>query len=129
MHYHKTGIPYFTRCFHRPSRDSGSTARPPGDIKTRLDIEKLDAAVELFSSGLAESTQQAYKSAKRRYVHFCVQHETCPIPATENQLCQYVSYLALQNLSHSTIKSYLAAVRHLHVAERQGTPKFAKCPT
>ncbi len=39
-----------------------------------------------------------------------------------------VSYLALQKLSHSTIKCYLAAVRHLHIAERAGDPEIAKIP-
>jgi hypothetical protein len=40
----------------------------------------------------------------------------------ERQLCLFVSFLASQKLCHSTIKCYLAAVRHLHIAEGFGDP-------
>ena len=45
-----------------------------------------------------------------------------PLPASENQLCQFVSSLAIQSLCHNTIKSYLAAIRHFHIAEGHGDP-------
>ena len=38
-----------------------------------------------------------------------------PIPVSEHQLCQYVSFLANHGLAHKTIKSYLSAVRHLQI--------------
>ncbi len=81
-----------------------------------------------FRNGLAESTQRAYNSAKRRYIHFCHDHNLAPIPSSEQQLCQYVSYLALANLSHNTIKCYLSAVRHLHIAEQAPDPEISKMP-
>ena len=42
------------------------------------------------------------------------------IPASENQLCQFVVCLAIEKISHSTIKCYLCAIRHLHIAVGQG---------
>ena len=53
-------------------------------------------------------------------------HDLSPIPASETQLGQFVSYLALANLAHSTIKCYLAAVRHLHIAEGVPDPQISK---
>ena len=79
-----------------------------------------------FRNGLAESTQRSYNSAKRQYIHFCKSHNMSPIPASERQLGQYVSYLALANLAHSTIKCYLAAVRHLHIAEGAADPQISR---
>ena len=39
-----------------------------------------------------------------------------PIPASEQQVCLFCVFLAKQKLTHATIKCYLAAVRHLHMA-------------
>ena len=78
-----------------------------------------------FQNGLAASTRRAYGSAKSRYAKFCQSKGLPPLPATEHQLCQFVSYLANQNLCHSTIKCYLSAVRHLHVAEGRGDPNMS----
>ena len=75
-----------------------------------------------FQNGLAPSTQKAYNSAKKRYILFCSEKGLTPLPASENQLCQFVSLLADQNLCHNTIKSYLAAIRHLHIAQGFGDP-------
>ncbi len=47
-------------------------------------------------------------------------------PALEHQLCQYVSYLGLASLSHNTIKCYLSAVRHLHIAEGLPDPQISR---
>ena len=47
-----------------------------------------------------------------------------PIPASEHQLCQFVACLAIEKISHSTIKCYLSAIRHLHVAVGLGDPRI-----
>ena len=102
------------------SRASSWLADP---IQTRLDLQELDKAVKFyFQSGIAASTQKAYNSVKKRYIMFCSDKGPIPLPATENQLCLYVSTLADQKLCHSTIKSYLAAIRHLHIAQDFGDP-------
>lgn len=75
-----------------------------------------------FLHGLAESTRRTYGTAKRRYLEFCTARDLAPVPASEQQLCSFVAYLALDSLTHSTIKSYLSGVRHLHIEEGQGDP-------
>ena len=77
-----------------------------------------------FQNGLAVSTRRAYGSAKNRYARFCSSNCLTPLPASEHQLCQYVYHLANENLCHSTIKCYLSAIRHLHVAEGYGDPNI-----
>ena len=48
------------------------------------------------------------------------------MPATEAVLCRFVSFLGTEGLKHRTIKSYLSAVRHLHIAE--GVPDPFQLP-
>ena len=80
-----------------------------------------------FRNGLTPATQRSYNSAKRCYILFCNNHGLSPTPAAlEHQLCQYVSYLAMDNLCHNTIKCYLSAVRHLHIAEGMRDPNISK---
>ena len=85
--------------------------------------------MEFFvSHSVAESTRRSYSSAQRRYLQFCRDQNLSPVPTSEGQLCQFVSYLALANLSHNTMKCYLSAIRHLHIAEGAGDPQISKIP-
>ena len=85
--------------------------------------------MEFFvSHSVAESTRRSYSSAQRRYLQFCRDQNLSPVPTSEGQLCQFVSYLALANLSHNTMKCYLSAIRHLHIAEGAGDPQISKMP-
>ena len=82
------------------------------------DIQRLDSTVErYFLHGLAESTRKTYNSAKRRYSEFAAKHGFQPLPASNHQLYQFVSYQAEGMLCHSTIKCYLSAICQMHVAE------------
>ena len=91
-----------------------------------MDIHGLDAAVqELFSTGLAPSTRQNYKTGTKRYLEFCrTQQVDVPFPTAEHVLSRFVAWLHIQNLSCSTIKNYLAAVRHSQIAVGLGDPKM-----
>ena len=42
-----------------------------------------------------------------------------PTPASEATLILFFSYLATQNIPHTTIKVYLSAVWHMHVSAGQ----------
>ena len=75
-----------------------------------------------FRHGLAESSRRSYNSAKKRYVDFCSDAGFLPVPASEHQLCQFVSHMADVGLKHKTIKCYLSAVRHLHLEEKLPDP-------
>ena len=77
-----------------------------------------------FQHGLAESTQRSYNLAKWRYINFCVEQNFVALPVSELQLCKYTSYLAIQKLSHSKIKCYLSAVRHLQIEQGWSDPKI-----
>ena len=77
---------------------------------------------------LAPSTIRTYNSGKNRYVKFCVERETAPLPLTEKNLCEYVAYLAQGDVKRQSIKCYLSAARHLQVMSGQGDPFREKMP-
>ena len=79
-----------------------------------------------FSHGIAASTQRTYLSAKRRYLQFCCTNKLDPLPASEHRLCQFVTALALEGLSHSALKGYLSGVRHLHLENHYKNPTMAR---
>ena len=70
---------------------------------------------------MASSTKQTYWSEEKRFLEFIhlfkgSTMQQC-LPASEVLLTEFVAYLA-KNIKHSSIKIYLAAVRHFHI--RQG---------
>ena len=81
-----------------------------------------------FRHGLAPSTHKVYASAQKRYLEFCSLHKLHPLPAAEQQVCQFVSYLANNNLCHSSIKTYLSSLRQLHIANSFPDPKIGDMP-
>ena len=86
----------------------------------------MDNFVEFyFQHGLAQSTQKTYMSAKRRYVNFCHTHHLEPLPASEQRLCQFVAAMAMNGLSHSTLKGYLSGIRHLHLEHHLPNPNIS----
>ena len=64
-------------------------------------------------------------SAKHRYLQFCCTNKLDPLPALEHRLCQFVAALALEGLSHSTLKGYLSGVRHLHLENHYKNPNIS----
>ena len=88
-----------------------------------MDGKELDNAVEFFiANALVESTQRSYRSAKRCYLSFCRACVLSPIQTSQSLLCRYVAHLANAGLAHSTIKSYLAAVRRMHIENGREDP-------
>ena len=83
-----------------------------------LDFSNLDTAVqELFSVGLAASTRRTYQSGSECFVQFCRTFAvTHPFPVSERTLTYFVAYLYQEKLAASTVKSYMAAVRHTQIA-------------
>ena len=81
-----------------------------------------------FRASLAPSTTRSYESAKKRYLQFCANSDNDPLPASEEKLCSFVTYLADSNLTHQTIKCYLSAVRHLQIAMNKGDPHISSMP-
>ena len=81
-----------------------------------------------FQAALAPSSQKTYTSAQNRYIRLCTSLQLSPLPLSEHQLCQFASFLAKKNLSHSSIKGYLSALRHLQIASGLPDPGIASMP-
>ena len=77
------------------------------------------AAQKYLAKALAESTQQSYQSAQRRFLHFCNEGNFRAVPAS---LGCYVSYLAERGLKHNTIKVYLSTIHFLHISGGEADP-------
>ena len=96
-----------------------------GRRSTRLNFSTLDRVVcRLYQAGLAPATQMSYTAGKRRYLDFCQRGGLQPLPVTEVSLCQCVAFLQMKSLRHSTMKSYLSAVRHLQILQSLGDPRI-----
>ena len=70
-----------------------------------------------------------YDSGKRAFLAFCGRLKLTPLPASEQTLILFVAEMA-QTLAPSSIQTYLAAVRHLHIINSlsnplQNTPKLS----
>ena len=76
----------------------------------------MDRAVDSYlDSGLAPSTIRTYEAGIKHYSVLCKHLNTLRAPTTESLLCRFVTYLANIDISHNTIKVYLAGVRQLHI--------------
>ena len=87
-----------------------------------MDISRLEAiATELCSASLAPSSAKTYKSAQKIYTEFCLSCGRTPIPASEQLLILFVAHLA-DRVCYATARTYLTAVRHMHVSQGYGDP-------
>ena len=89
----------------------------------------MDSTVQgYFEAGLAPSTKRSYQSGINCFLGFCNSyHIHTPLPVTQSTLCYFISALAKEGLSYSTI-SYLSAVRHLHILYNLPEPKSIPMP-
>ena len=94
-----------------------------GSSATRLALRNLEKQAEhLLRKGIAQSTEKLYNSA---FLQFCHHLSLQPLPAIEDSLILYVTDLA-QSRTHSTIRTYLAGVHHLHIVQGLGNPLEGK---
>ena len=120
--YHPTG----RRTSH--SHTSGTVAAAT-HRQARLDITTLDLGVEqYFSAGLVRSTRKVYEAGSKKYLVFCKRLHYNQIPTSEQLLCKFVAYLATNDISATTIKAYLSAVRQLHLSRNHSLPDIASMP-
>ena len=86
--------------------------------RARLDLPHLQVALqEYFANGAARSTWRTYAVVQRRYLTFCAAARRQAVPTTETSLMLFATDLATSGLAYTSIKVYLAAVRHLHVTK------------
>ena len=107
-----------------PTDRKTSVRRPDKQIGAQraLDIRHLEDLVEsLVNSSLAPSTLKVYARTKR-YLSFCRDTHTYPLPLSEKHSCLFVTHLMEEGLQHSSIKGYLSAVRRLQIVAGLGDP-------
>jgi hypothetical protein len=85
-----------------------------------------DTARFLVNTALRESTHKTYGSAQRKYQNFCIDLGIPPLPASDDTLIKFVSYLFTLGLKGSTIRVYLAAVRSWHVINNFPPPEHSE---
>ena len=84
-------------------------------------IEALAAAAH------AKTTDKTYKSAERRYVHFCAKNSFVPYPAAPNTLEAFLVDDVSKASSFSTINTAVAAIKTAHAMANLPDP-FANQP-
>ena len=89
-----------------------------GITETMLETE----ASRLLSTAHRESTSKVYQVAKKSYILFCNTFGYMPLPLTEHVMLKYVAYLALKELSSSTVKVYCSGIKTYSIIEGYGQP-------
>ena len=95
-----------------------------GSNPARLALSLLeDQAIELLLMDIAPSTltQRLYSSAQQAYWQFCSRLKLSPLLATQDQLILFVPEQT-QTKAPSTIKMYLAGIRHYHIISGDPNP-------
>ena len=105
------------------SQRSGGGARGQA---AGLELPSLVSTVS--AAGLAESTQRVYRSGAKRYEEFCRRLKQPPFPMSENSLSLFAAHLYLEGVGAGTVRSYLAATRHLQIALGLGDPNRISMP-
>ena len=72
-------------------------------------------AQQFYKDGLAPTTRGTYAAGQQRYTAFCKSINAQPMPTTEQLLILFATHLATSNISYTTIKVYLSAIRHMHL--------------
>ena len=75
----------------------------------------------MCNASLAPSSSKTYKSAQNIFIEFCLSYGRTPLPASEQVLILFVAYLA-ERVCHATARTYLAAIRHMHISHGYGDP-------
>lgn len=108
---------------------SGPTRRPSPQSNITVTLGDLDADINHYLNlSIAASTEQTYSSAEKGFLDFCSLYRPTSgryLPTVEDTLTQYAAFLA-RSIKYSSIKGYLAAVRHLHI-RRDFTLGLNKC--
>ena len=113
-----------------------SKARCPDPLPTALPQELPELLLDLTgwtsprwtrrycNHGIADSTRRTYQSGLNRYLSFCyVFGVAAPFPVSEALLCYFVTSLAREGVAPSTVRTYLAVVRHAQVVRGHPGPR------
>ena len=94
-----------------------------------MGVHRLDAHLQrYYHAGLADSSHRVYRAAGKRYADFCATFSLTPYPATESCLCYFVTCVGDEGLADSTIKSYMAGIRHTQISLGLADPMISSMP-
>ena len=79
------------------------------------DICMANIANSLVDNSLAPNSRKTYSSTQARYLNFCSRMHLNPLPANQQQLILFAADLS-QTIAYSSMRTYLSAVRHLHIS-------------
>ena len=87
-----------------------------------MEIARLEGvAKNLITDSLVPSSCRAYRAGQSEFIKLCHRLSVTPLPAQEPLLILFVAHLSLW-LAHSSVRLYLSAVRHMHIAQGFGNP-------
>ena len=80
----------------------------------------------LYKLGIAPATHKTYDAALRKFTSFCKTFRILnPFPLSQDTLCNFVAFLARQNIKQTTLKVYLSALRYYQVGQGFTEPNHA----
>ena len=91
----------------------------------------MDGTVRFYcSQEIAESTQKTYKAALSKFFLFYTSFDILSLfPVSEDILCYFTAYMASQQLTPQTVKTYLAGIRHMQIMLGLSEPRaFSSLP-
>ena len=76
--------------------------------------EMLCQTIESIEGAYAPSTIRAYKSNFEKFIRFCKQGDTIPLPADPIAVSKFIAHLANSGLKSSSIRITIASISSLH---------------
>jgi len=76
--------------------------------------ELLIQTMSAIDGAYATSTIRSYRANFERFIQFCENYDTCPLPADSQDVARYVSLLTKSGLKSSSIRIMIAAISSIH---------------
>ncbi len=88
-------------------------------MKVNIDMnttakELLIQTMAAIDGAYAPSTIRSYRTNFERFIQFCENYDTCPLPADSQDVARYVSLLTKSGLKSSSIRIMIAAISSIH---------------
>jgi site-specific recombinase XerD len=72
--------------------------------------------------GIRDNTKRTYKAAVKDYIKYCQEYNLETLPASQETLMVYATYLYRRKFHSNSIKVYLFAIRHFHIVNNYSNP-------
>ncbi len=99
-------------------QSSTSTCQAADRLRAQLDLtalEELLSCYYMYTGSIAPTTARTYKSEKTRFSEFCWQIGVPSMPTAQHTVFLFILYLAQSRLCSTSIQTYKAAIRHMHI--------------